>query len=278
MLGKSLDLKSLVKPGEEKKVLVIGGGPAGMMAAQTLTAMGHTVKLYEKSDRLGGLLNDATAASFKEYMRLYRNWDIRQTEKCGAEIILNTAVTPELVEQENPDAVIVACGSKYIRPNIPGIDGENVVMLSDVENHRVETGDTVVVCGGGIAGLECAVSLGMEGKKVTVIDKLPLENWAAEMPVFNHIELNYQLNKYGVKCVGGETITGFTSSGVDTESGHYGCDTAVIALGVYPDRTLADTLLAKYPEGVYVVGDCVTGGRVLADANQEAFHAAISIR
>ena len=79
-------------------------------------------------------------------------------------------MTPELVEQVNPDAVIVASGSTYVYPNIPGIEMDKVKTVSDVENHRVPVGENVVVCGGGIVGLECAVMLGMEGKKVTVID------------------------------------------------------------------------------------------------------------
>ena len=66
--------------------MVIGGGPAGMMAAQTLVQRGHSVKLYEKSDRLGGLLNDACLVPFKTLMREYLDWDIRETGKCGAEI------------------------------------------------------------------------------------------------------------------------------------------------------------------------------------------------
>ena len=136
MLGRDIDLSKLVEPGHEKHVMVIGGGPGGMMAAQTLCAMGHRVSLYEKSHQLGGLLNDATVASFKEYMRLYLQWDIRQTMQCGAEIHLDTEVTPELVEQVNPDAVIVASGSTYVHPNIPGIDMDKVKTVSDVENHR----------------------------------------------------------------------------------------------------------------------------------------------
>lgn len=283
MLGKDLDLTALVKPGEEKHVMVIGGGPGGMMAAQTLREMGHRVSLYEKSDRLGGLLNDATVASFKEYMRLYLQWDIRQTMACGAEIHLNTAVTPELVEQVNPDAVIVATGSSYVHPPIPGIDLEKVKTVSDVENHRTPVGEQVVVCGGGIVGLECAVMLGMEGKKVTVIDQIPLEKFADGMPVFNHIELNHQLEKYGVTLEGGQKITSFDEGGVNTVDANGTChcypgDTYVLALGVKPDNKLAQTLLSKYAEGVYVVGDCVSTGRLLADANQEAFHAAIRIR
>jgi 2,4-dienoyl-CoA reductase-like NADH-dependent reductase (Old Yellow Enzyme family)/thioredoxin reductase len=278
LLGKSLDLSALVKPGQEKRVMVIGGGPAGMMAAQTLCAMGHSVTLYEKSDRLGGLLLDATAAPFKEYMRLYLQWDIRQTERCGAKLVFNTTVTPELVAAENPDAVIVACGSTYLHPNIPGIDGEKVLTVHDVEHHTVTVGDSVVVCGGGIVGLECAVMLGMEGKQVTVIDQLPRADWAKEMPVFNHIELEHQLAQYGVQCIGDETIVAFTERGVQTASGLYPADSYVLALGVKPNRALADALLAQYPSDVYVVGDCVSSGRVLADANQDAFHAAIRIR
>lgn len=283
LLGKELDLKSLVKPGEEKHVMVIGGGPGGMMAAQTLRQMGHRVSLYEKSDKLGGLLNDATVASFKEYMRLYLQWDIRETMACGAEIHLNTAVTPELVEEVSPDAVIVATGSAYVHPPIPGIDGEKVKTVSDVENHRTEVGQNVIVCGGGIVGLECAVMLGMEGKSVTVIDQIPLEKFAEGFPVFNHIELNYQLEKYGVKLVGSEKIAAFTEAGLKTvapdgSEKEYAADTCVLALGVKPDNKLAQELLSRYAEGVYVVGDCVSTGRVLADANQEAFHAAIRIR
>ena len=283
MLGKDIDLSKLVEPGQEKHVMVIGGGPGGMMAAQTLRKMGHRVSLYEKSHRLGGLLNDATVASFKEYMRLYLQWDIRQTMQCGAEIHLDTEVTPELVEQVNPDAVIVASGSTYVYPNIPGIEMDKVKTVSDVENHRVPVGENVVVCGGGIVGLECAVMLGMEGKKVTVIDQIPLEKFADGMPVFNHIELNYQLEKYGVTLVGGQKITSFGENGVETvdasgEKQTFAGDTYVLALGVKPDNRLAQQLLSAYAEGVYVVGDCVSTGRLLADANQEAFHAAIRIR
>ena len=283
MLGRDIDLSKLVEPGQEKHVMVIGGGPGGMMAAQTLRAMGHRVSLYEKSHRLGGLLNDATVASFKEYMRLYLQWDIRQTMQCGAEIHLDTEVTPELVEQVNPDAVIVASGSTYVHPNIPGIEMDTVKTVSDVENHRVSVGENVVVCGGGIVGLECAVMLGMEGKKVTVIDQIPLEKFADGMPVFNHIELNYQLEKYGVTLVGGQKITSFGETGVETvdtsgEKQTFAGDTYVLALGVKPDNRLAQQLLSAYAEGVYVVGDCVSTGRLLADANQEAFHAAIRIR
>ena len=277
MLGKNIDLSTLAK--SKKKVMVIGGGAAGMTAAQTCAKMGHDVTLYEKSDKLGGLLNIATAADFKEYMRLYLQWTVRETEKCGAKIVYNTEVTLDMIEKEDPDAIIVSTGSNFAHPPIPGIDGPKVVPVRDCELHTKPVGQKVVVCGGGVVGLEAAVMLGMEGKDVTVIDMIPLENWAAEMPVFNHIELNYQLDKYNVKRFGGEAITEFAEDGVHTASGKvYEGDTYVLALGVVANRKLADELLARYPEGVYVVGDCVKSARMLGDANNEAFHAAISIR
>ncbi len=277
MLGRSIDLTTLAK--SKKKVMVIGGGAAGMTAAQTCAKMGHDVTLYEKSDKLGGLLNIATAADFKTYMRLYLQWTVRETERCGAKIVYNTEVTPELVDAENPDAIIISTGSNFAHPPIPGIDGPKVVPVRDCELHTKPVGQKVVVCGGGVVGLEAAVMLGMEGKDVTVIDMIPLEKWAAEMPVFNHIELNYQLDKYGVKRFGSEAITEFAEDGVHTASGRvYEGDTYVLALGVTANRKLADELLARYPEGVYVVGDCVKSARMLGDANNEAFAAAISIR
>ena len=124
---------------------------------------------------------------------------------------------------------------------------------------------------------------GMEEKRVTFIDQIPLEKFADGMPVFNHIELNHQLEQYGVTLVGGQKITAFGENGVETvdasgEKQTFAGDTYVLALGVKPDNRLAQQLLSAYAEGVYVVGDCVSTGRLLADANQEAFHAAIRIR
>lgn len=283
MLGKDIDLTSLVKPGKEQNVMVIGGGPGGMMAAQTLTQMGHHVDLYEKSDSLGGLMKDATIAPFKEYLRLYQEWDIRQTEKCGAKLHLGVEVTADMVREKNPDAIIVATGSQYIVPPVPGVDGPNVKAVRDVEHHTVPVGQNVVICGGGVVGLECAIMLGMEGKNVTVIDMIPEEDFAKGMPVFNHIEVMYQLEKYGVALWGDRRIVRFEKNAVVTVDSEgiehtYEGDTMVLALGVRPNDKLVNELRSIYAEGVYAVGDCVSSGRLIADANQDAFHASIRIR
>jgi len=282
-LGKEMNTTGIIAPIDAKDVMVIGGGPAGMTAAQTLCDMGHRVTLYEKSDRLGGLLNDATAAPFKEYMRLYKEWAVRQTEKCGAKIVYNTQVTADMVEKENPGAVIAACGSRYLKPQIDGIDSPKVLPVADAENHRAPMGRKVVVCGGGVVGLECAIMLGMEGREVTVIDVLPTEEFGAVLPVFNRIEVIYQLEKYGVRLEGDRRIASFSDKGVaaiDSRGNEhlYAGDTYVLALGVCPDDTLANELRSKFAGGVYVVGDCAGSGRLVADACHEAFHAAIRVK
>lgn len=271
-----------VKPEDVKNVMVIGGGPAGMMAARILTERGHKATLYEKSNQLGGLLNDATVASFKEYLRLYLDWAVKHTLSCGAQIKLNTKVDMDMIEKVNPDAIIVATGSIYIEPPISGIDNPKVARLMDVEHHAVPVGENVVVCGGGIAGLECALTLAMEGKKVSVVDMVPSDQFCIEMPIFNRADLMEHMEKYNIKLCGGQKISAFTDAGVETvdSKGNVSCfsgDTYVLAMGVIPDNKLAKELYAKYPTDVYVVGDCVKRGRNFFHANQEAYEAAMNI-
>ena len=263
-----------------KKVLIVGGGPAGMMAAQTAAKLGHETVLCEKTDRLGGLLNDATVLPFKNLMRGYLDWDIRQTMKCGADIRLNTPADEDLIARENPDAVIVATGSNYLTPPIPGI--QRAVPVHQADLGQVE-GDSIVVCGGGLSGCECALSLAMAGKKVTVVDQIPVEGFCPNMPIFNHADLFGRLAQYGVTLLGGRTITAFTEQGVevtDTDglSSILPCDSAVNALGVKPDNALGLSLLAKYgSHQVILVGDCVGKGRNYGDANREGYQAAMRI-
>ena len=270
-----------VSPAQRKRVMVIGGGPGGMMAAQTLIRRGHAVTLYEKTGSLGGLLRDATVAPFKEYLRLYLEWMVRETEKCGAEIQLNEKITPELVAEENPDAIIVATGSNYLYPDIPGLELGQVKRVMDVEHHLVDVGQSVIVCGGGIAGAECALALAMEGKQVRIIDQIPADSFCGEMAAFNRLDLMDHLERYGVELIGGHRIKAFTDEGMVTilegEKQIFPADTYVLALGVKPDNALGLELMKQYPADVYMVGDCVCRGRNFFHANQEAYHAAMNI-
>ena len=187
-----------------KKAVVVGGGPAGMTAAQTLAERGHKVVLFEKSARLGGMLNEISAMQFKAELREYTEWAARTTMKCGADIRLNTAATPELVMAEQPDVIFVATGGHLAAPRIPGIDKPLVKGVLDVDNRRCEIGENVVVCGGGISGLECALSLAMDGKKVTVVDQLEVDDFAKGMSMITRSMLMCLLEKHGVKLLGGK--------------------------------------------------------------------------
>jgi 2,4-dienoyl-CoA reductase-like NADH-dependent reductase (Old Yellow Enzyme family)/thioredoxin reductase len=269
-----------VPEADRKKVMVIGGGPAGMMAAQVLQQRGHSASLYEKSDRLGGLLNDACLVPFKQLMREYVDWDVKETMACGAAVHLNTEVTQELVQRENPDAIIVATGSVYLTPPIPGI--EHALAVRDVDSHKVECGQNVVVCGGGITGLECALALSNEGENVTVVDLLPRENFVMEMPIFNRADLLAQLEENGVQLVGSQRIQSI-EGGVRTLDGEgneqfFPADSVVNALGVKPDDGLGKALLQTYgSDQVILVGDCTARGGTYYRANHEAYDAAMRI-
>ena len=114
----------------KKRVLIAGGGPAGMEAAITAALRGHDVTLVEKSGELGGNLHPAGAAYFKEDIRKLCKVLISRVEKAGVKVVLNTEVTPEYVETFDPDALFVAIGSNELRPPIKGMDLPHVIMRS----------------------------------------------------------------------------------------------------------------------------------------------------
>lgn len=154
----------------KKKVLVVGGGPGGLYAAYTAARRGHRVILCEKEDRCGGILKSEQALPFKYEMYQLAGTYEKLAREAGAEIRLNTEVTRDYAERESPDAVIIAAGSAPLVPPIPGLDGDNVVIVNRYYLEKERVGNEVVVFGGGLAGCECAVHLGMEGKTVHIVE------------------------------------------------------------------------------------------------------------
>ncbi|MEW6262074.1 MAG: FAD-dependent oxidoreductase [Thermodesulfobacteriota bacterium] len=155
----------LVSTRKPKKIMVVGGGPAGMEFARVAALRGHQVTIYEKSDRLGGYLHLASS-----YPRLYTRelmniarWLGREIEKNQIQVNLNTEVTPDLVRQVKPDAVVLATGSKETRPDIPGVGDERVMTLDQFLSGQKKVGRKVVILGGHY-GAEAAVTLSREGK------------------------------------------------------------------------------------------------------------------
>jgi NADPH-dependent 2,4-dienoyl-CoA reductase/sulfur reductase-like enzyme len=170
LIGREIEGDEVTPAPVKKKVLVAGGGPGGLYAAYTAARRGHQVILCEKEAELGGILKSEQALPFKyEMYQLTATYE-KLARKAGVEIRLNTEVTKEYAEKENADALIIAVGSSPLVPPIPGLDGDNVVVVNNYYKEKDKVTDKVVVMGGGLAGCECAIHLGMEGKHVELIE------------------------------------------------------------------------------------------------------------
>jgi pyruvate/2-oxoglutarate dehydrogenase complex dihydrolipoamide dehydrogenase (E3) component len=128
------------------------------------------VILCEKESELGGILKSEQALPFKREMYELTGTYELLARNAGVEIRLDTEVTAEYAEKENADALIVAVGSSPLVPPIKGLDGENVVVVNNYYLEKDKVTDDVVVFGGGLAGCECAIHLGMEGKRVHLVE------------------------------------------------------------------------------------------------------------
>ena len=157
-----------------KTIAVVGGGVAGMQAALEAAERGHRCILFEKGERLGGQLFYADYVWFKREMRDYRDYLIRQVNKAGIQVRLNTEATPELLQTEHPDGIIVAVGAKPFVPPIPGVNGENVITALDVFGQEAKLPDEVVIIGGGLVGCELSLHLSHHRIKSTVVEMGPM--------------------------------------------------------------------------------------------------------
>jgi 2,4-dienoyl-CoA reductase-like NADH-dependent reductase (Old Yellow Enzyme family)/thioredoxin reductase len=157
LIGRELEGDEVRPAPIRKKVLVAGGGPGGLYAAYTAARRGHEVILCEKESAVGGILKSEQALPFKHEMYELAGTYRILAENAGVQIRTNTEVTPGYVEKENPDALIIAVGSTPLVPPIKGLEKEKVT-------------NDVVVFGGGLAGCECAIHLGMEGKTVHLVE------------------------------------------------------------------------------------------------------------
>ncbi len=280
--GRESDVLRIPLPKKSKKVVVVGGGPAGLEAARTAAERGHKVVLFEKSDKLGGLLITASANSMKTDMKDYLDWSIRQTRKnSGITVKLGLKAHPQLVGNEHPDAVIVAVGSSPFLPPIPGLEGEKCVWAGDVETGKTKTGPRVVVAGGGLTGLEAAISMAKEGKTVTVVELQPFEDIVMSAPVVNMVALSMMMRENGVKYSDKTIVKEIKPDGVLVQ-GHDGavklleCDTVVHALGMKANRTEAGAF-ADIADDVYYAGDCNTERGTLWNATTSAHYIALEL-
>ncbi|MDR1766114.1 MAG: NAD(P)/FAD-dependent oxidoreductase [Lachnospiraceae bacterium] len=240
-----------------KKVLVVGGGPAGMQAALEADRAGHQVMLCEGQNRLGGALRFADHGAFKSLMKDYRESQIRKVHGSGVDLRLNTQVDRDFVERHRPDALIIALGSEPWAPPIPTGEGVRVFMGSDLTMAE-PFGESVAVIGGGLVGCEEALELAQLGKNVTILEMRP--ELAPDCGRMHRINLLHQLAEQSrITAVTGARCTRISKDGVHAvgADGHetlYACDSVVMATGMRPRQAEVEALRGIVPD-TYVIGD-----------------------
>lgn len=262
-----------------KKVLVIGGGIAGMEASRLAAERGHKVVLLERSGELGGHVLEASVPEFKQDLKPLLTWLKTQLNKEGVNIRLNTEGTPEIVQSEKPDVLIIAVGSDYVLP--PGLAGDATLFLfpNDVLFGQKTVGDRVVVAGGGFVGCETALYLAeVLKKKVTLVemlDQILLDN----PEPMSTMSIHTRIPKDGIEVRTGLTLKGFSGKkAICTDKAgkehHLDADSVVLATGLQARREGAARFRGLVPQ-VFTIGDCVQP-RKIYNAFREAWVAVFS--
>lgn len=277
LIGRELEGDVVYPAPVKKKVLVVGGGPGGLYAAYTAARRGHQVILCEKESQVGGILKSEQALPFKYEMYQLAGTYAKLAKDAGVEFRLNAEVTRAYVEQEAPDALIIAVGSTPLVPPIPGLRGENVVVVNNYYLEKEKVTDDVVVFGGGLAGCECAIHLGMEGKKVHLVEMR--DQLAPDANVRHRPLLLKEIEKYVTVHTGCKGLE-VRSDGIlcETKTGEQVLipGTSVIcALGQRSRTDVVNALLGSAPF-VRVIGDAARVSTI-TNAVYWGYHAALDI-
>lgn len=274
--GREREFGIVPPAGKRRKVLVVGGGPAGMEAACLAKRRGHSVILAEKEAKLGGQLLLAAVPPGKEKINWYSEYLIGRMKKLKVPTRLKQEVTPAFVQKMKPDVVILATGAVPWIPDIPGIQNSNVIRAWDVlKGKKKIEGSTVVVAGGGTVGCETALYLAPQNRKVIVVEML--DRIALDMEPINRMDLQEKIRQAGLEPRVKRKVKEITPESVllENEEGReerIRADWIVLALGVKPNDSLFGKLEGKVPE-IYSIGDCGRTGKII-DASYDGFRVA----
>jgi len=279
-IGLEHKLPVLVQPtSAKKKVIVIGGGPAGMKSALIAAQRGHEVTLFEKSDSLGGALKFAKFVSFKYDLNRFKNYLVYQVQKSNIRVKLNTEATPSLLQAENADVIIAALGATPIIPSLPGMDGKNVLLAVDYYGMEDKIGQKVAIIGGGQVGCETALHLAKLSKEVTIIEMQ--SELAADASGTHRTELLLELdNENNLHYITSARCTSIITKDIcyrdktDIEK-RIAVDTVIIAVGMKANDQDAEAF-RSLAERFVAIGDCVRPA-IVEKAISSAFCATVQI-
>ena len=281
--GKEMEWSNIVPASSRKKVVVAGGGPAGMEAAWAAAQRGHQVVLYEKEQQLGGQVLVAAKAPLRiELGDLVRNLSRQlEQEKEKVTIKLGVEATADVVMAEKPDAVIVATGSTPFIPPIPGVDCASVVTDWDVLEEKVEAGNNIIIIDGQGGQRACGVAEFQvdKGKQVAILTRqfhvgerlnrtekaLTLQRLLRKKVVFKPVTWVREIRENEV----------VTYNILTKEEEVVPADTVVLALGGEANYGLYRELKGKVKE-LYAIGDCL-GPRSWEPAIYEGFSVGVSL-
>lgn len=274
--------QDLPLPAKKKRVMIVGAGPAGIRCALTASKRGHDVTLYEKQPYVGGMVYPGSRPNCKEDVARLYQWYIDELNDSDVSLKLNTEVTPKMVEEVNPDALVIAVGADILVPDVPGADNPKFVSAIDVlRDISKYNGTKAVVIGGGDVGCETACYLADNGFETTIVEMLP-EIMQEEMPntkvqMFNLIE------EKNISVMTNTKLHAVTGDGAEVllpNGKIWGLEADVVAYAVgfirdetsYAENTTMNLLkfprrvvigeMAMKADEVHFIGDCDTLGRI----------------
>jgi 2,4-dienoyl-CoA reductase-like NADH-dependent reductase (Old Yellow Enzyme family)/thioredoxin reductase len=254
-----------------RQVMIIGAGLAGMEAARVAALRGHRITVYEKSSEVGGQWNVATLQPGKEAFADFKRYLLTALGKLGVKIEINTEVTPKLIRKVKPDVVILATGAIPSKLDVPGIDGKSVVQGNDVITGKAPVGDSAIVVGADYLGMELAVDLAKNGKKVILLEAR--DKIGPEVAPPQRSKLLGELEGLKVEMYANAPVTEIKPNGVQVKSGKeakiYQGETVVLAVGATAVNNLMDEIKDLVPQ-VYAIGDCVSPRRAVDAVHEGA--------